>query len=360
MRPRRSPRPLWLGLGLLLCLAAPLFRPLLTGFERGLLDPGDSRLAVFVLERNTEWLLGGGGENAPWDLGIFFPRTDTLLYSDTFFGQTPFWAALRWLGCDRVVAFHLLLGCFLALNFLAAERLLSRTVRLPPAPAFLGALLFALGSPRLAHLFHVQLVAQFPLILFLSAIAEALDPAGSPSQLRQVATGLAIGGSWALLFHFTPYMAWFVALAALFALGLALLFRAGRTALHRLFTRRLATCMAAAAVAGALVLPVLVRYLEAARAVGVRPDDQAVLLLLSPSAWLYQGPWSILYGRFSSWLPISAHPYESELRLGLGWVTSALVLYGLWLGRRRPLVFWTVLPVSALCLLLSKVGGFEV
>lgn len=178
--------------GLLLCAWIPLAPALRSDFAQGFLDPGDSRLVAFVLERNTEWLLGADSSGRSLsDLGIFYPVRDSLFYSDTLLGQLPFWAALRLLARDPVVAYHLLLALLLSLNFLVAHRWLARRDDVTSAGAFFGALLFAIGSPRIAHLFHVQLVAQFPLLLYVETLATALAPGPLPLAPASSSSGSA-------------------------------------------------------------------------------------------------------------------------------------------------------------------------
>jgi hypothetical protein len=330
------------------------------GFEPGLMDPGDSRLAAFVMERDLRWASGEDAGRSLWDLRIFHPQPRSLLFSDTYFGLAPLWAIPRAAGLGYVASFHAVLGMLVALNFVAAFAGLRRTFELPRPAAWLGALLFAAGSPRVAHLFHIQLLGQFPVFGLIHGWVTAFGARAASSPATQRRAGAWIGLSWALLFHLSPYMAWFTLLAMVLAASAALFQPAGRAALGDLTRWRWQAPATAAVLAGGLVLPVAVQYLRASADVGVRSAWDAAPFLVPPDAWLYPGAGSVLYGELARRLPVAQGAFEHELRLGLGLIAPALALWGLWSRRRDPRVFWSALPVALLCLLVSRVGPLQI
>src|SRR5437762_1229098 len=100
-------------------------------------------------------------------------------------------------------------------------------------------------------------------------------------------------------------------------------------------------------------------YLAAKEVVGYRRFGDVQPMLIPLKAWLYHGEFSWLYGRMARWT-IFQMPMEWEKRLGLGIVTSLLVLWGLFTGRRRlsvRLLCVTALSLAILASAIPKSGG---
>lgn len=92
------------------------------------------------------------------------------------------------------------------------------------------------------------------------------------------------------------------------------------------------------ALTGLALIPLALPYLAAGKAVGYRTFEDAQGMLPRFQSWFNLGWQSWLYG-WAGQLPTFARlPMEWEHRLGLGFVTTLVVLYALWRERARPLV----------------------
>ena len=101
----------------------------------------------------------------------FYPRANTIAYSDSLLTAAPPYWLLRAAGLVPVKAFAGWVTFWVAANFLAMFAL-ARKLQLSPLEASCAALLFATGLPRIAQLNHIQLfVHAFTPLAYLSAIA---------------------------------------------------------------------------------------------------------------------------------------------------------------------------------------------
>jgi hypothetical protein len=148
------------------------------------------------------------------------------------------------------------------------------------------------------------------------------------------------------------YHAWFIGFSFLVAAIWALLAgRSTRAALLGLVRRRAWTIVACAAASALLAWPLAATYLRVAHDVGLRDFATVESMLPRPASWLYVGGGNWLYGRLAGLDVFRAIPTEREQRLGLGLVTPAVALYGLWVARRRVPVRLMVLTAATLVVL---------
>lgn len=308
-----------------------------------------------LLEHGHLWLRGRADHASFWDFPMFSPARNVTAYTETLLAAVPLYAPGRWLGLSREAAFQTWLLLAAALGYLAMLGFLRRGLGFSLAGSAAGAYLFAFGAPRVARLGHPQLLPHFFAAAGLLGLALLARPEASRA-LRWGAAALFCAG-FALQLYAGFYLGWLSGFALLLAGLLALAVPSARARLVPMLRQNAVPLAAGALLAGALLAPLAVRSLAAARDVGLRPYAQVVPMLPSPVSWLYPGPGSLLYGRLAGAAPYRELPYAWEKVAGIGLVTLAASLAGLWRIRRMPLGRVCLLVGTALLLLTTDFGG---
>ncbi len=216
------------------------------------------------------------------------------------------------------------------LNFAAFYLLAKRFGGFGIGASTAGAFLFAFSSPRAVGLNHLQMTAGFfGVAAFAALVAIFAERRG--------------GRGWIALFWLScllqlyagVYHAWFLGFLVALAAAIALTQEHARERLLAELRREPFAWAGGALVVAVAAWPLAAHYLAAAKLVGARPLAVVLQLLPRPESWLNLGPGSLLYGSLTDrfWGP--ALPFEWTHRLGLGFLTWALVFWGAALALRR-------------------------
>jgi hypothetical protein len=346
------------------CLAAvvlALHPTVQSGLRLVQTDLGDTRLNMYLLEHSYRWVRGEPTHADFWSPPFFYPSRNTAAYTDLLLGAAPLFWAWRLLGAEPDTAFQLWTGSALGLNFLLGFLLLRRHFGLGILAASGGANLLAAGAPLVAQLNHVQLIPLFFPLGLLFSLLQLFQRyrAGLTGRRDGLLIGLATGCLVAQTYT-GFYLAWYVLLSGLVALGWTLLVPSWRSVLLSFIQRHWLALGLAAASAIVALLPLAIHYLEAADQVGLRDYKEIRSYLPLPQAWLLLAPDSWFY-RWQTTVPLFRSVTEvGESRLGVGLLTTALVLAGLALGWRRTAVRLLLLVALTLILLVTMLpGGFS-
>ncbi len=290
------------------------------------------------------WALGWSFHILPrdplalFDANIFFPRPDTLAYSEHLFGI----AVLVWpvflLTGNLVLAHNVALFSSFALSGIGMY-LLVREIAKNPWAALVSGTIFLAAPYRFGHLLQLQLLTfqWFPFVFWcvLRYLREG--------RLRQLA-GIAVFSLLQVL-SCNYYMVYLALTVVLFALALAIW---GRELLSQ---RKLVLLSLGAAAVFALCLPFLLPYARnRERGFHRRYED---VVYYSASLRDYLSP-----SRFNRppYEPFLASTSRSEKALLPGFAAMALALVGIGAGRSRDRLFWLfgiVLVVTAVILSLG-------
>ena len=313
------------ALGLVLAFRPTLF----SGLQKVQLDPADTRVINHTLETEHRWVFDGGPLLSP---DFFSPQLNVAAYTDLLLGVLPLYSPWRLLGIAPDTSLQLWMLSVALLNYLGALLLLRRGLSLPWVASAFGAFVFAFGSPRLNQLGHQQLAAWFFATVAAYALCRIFTIGVSG---RRVA--LFWSGAVAQLYA-GVYSGWF------FGFGVALLLT---VALARPMTR--AQVLAAmreakwawaigAVVSLAVLAPLAIAYLGAAHTLGLRSFGEAAGMVPRVQSWLYVGPDNLLYGRLASLGMFTGLPMEWEHRLGIGPLSTVVVVWTMWKYRAMPAV----------------------
>lgn len=332
---------------------------ILTGFASVQTDPGDTRFNNYIAEHLYRWLLGQDGHRDIWSPPFFFPARNVAGYSEVMLGAAPFYWPWRAIGLSPDSAYQAWMLTLGTLNFAAMYVLLRRGFRQSALGAGVGAVMFAFSSPRANQLSHLQLLPHFWSVLCLYALLRLFAPADSPpSAARQRAWIWVFFVSAALQVLASFSLGWFLGLALAIAAIAALLSARGRRSIRDIVKARSYTILAAAAAATLALGPTMLHFRAARGVVGLRSFENALEFMPDLASWAYMGPRSWLYGWTSDWSWFEGIPGEWEQRLGVGLLTTALALAGLWSARRDPRVRYLALVGACLFVLTTSVWGF--
>ncbi len=329
MNPNRIPTIAAFTATLLVGLAISCWPMWRSGFALMECDPGDTRHLNYVLEWGHRWLTGNA---ALWSPPFFFPERNVAAYTELLLGLVPFYSAWRLVGLEPDSAFQAWTVTVLTLNVIAAWLLFHEALAFGPFASAVGTFMLAFGGVRLNQLNHQHLLPHFFTFLAVHAIVRLFTTAQprrwlvvlAASALLQLYCGIQLG--WMLLFVLAIALGWSLALRGTRPRVLAL-------------TRSNAGLLTLLAVGSGLALwPLAGPYLAAGREVGFRQFLDVRGFLPWAQSWLYQGPHNWLYGRLAGLHLFTQQSFEGEQRLGLGPVTTIVLLVGLWRARARPWV----------------------
>jgi len=119
-------------------------------------DNGDGRLTMLFAEH---WHHVFTGRDRILDLGIFYPATHTLAYSDMFFTFGVIHTLFRLFGIEIYTAFKLTLLVVHVFGTFSLFYLLRHTLKLSRYWSLFGALAFSTSSTYALHIAHTQLMA---------------------------------------------------------------------------------------------------------------------------------------------------------------------------------------------------------
>ncbi len=328
--PVPSVRALWRDVLLALlayaAITAVMFRTVLQGLSNTFpVDLGDPP--------NEAWLVAWGVHaltTAPGQLlqgNIYFPHAHALIYNDNMLGLLPIATPVYLLsGHNTALTYNVLYLLSFVLcglfTFLLARRL---TGSVPGA--FLAGIIVAFSPYRMVHLSHLnQLSGQWvPLILLFWERARSAARPGSAARLWPECAAMAL--FIVLQALCSIYYIVFLATCLLIYLIVDLVMR-GWAELRRFVVG----AAAAAIVAGLVLLPVIVPYLQLQNRVdAVRGPEQVLYFSADVRDFLHMPAFSTLYGWTESALGVPAGDAHQYLFPGL--IACVLAVIG-W-GRRR-------------------------
>ncbi len=291
------------------------------------------------------WILAWGahavttpGERL-FDTNAFYPRTNTLAYSDHLLGNLPLTLPILWATDNPILAHNVLLLLSFALSFACMYALAWRLTR-SQAAALLGAFVFAACPYRYSNIERVQILSSQWMPLCLLFVHRFMDKGRWRDAIGAAVFAFVqamVSCYYAILFP-TFLAMWLVVLLAIQWR------RRGELAGLR---RRLAGVAAIFVLYALLCLPFFWPYVKLARDMGFRRDWGETLrhsadvmnYLVAPAS-------SMLYGRvFRAWA-------GDGNALFPGFIVVALAAVGL-VARRRTPAAWAYAAAGLACALFA-------
>ena len=183
---------------------------ILSGFDLGFGDRGDSLIEISLLEHWRNVFVHGTTWNLP---GYFHPYSDTLGYNDGYFLYGLVYSFWR-LFADPFHADTLNIVTFKTIGFVSAYLLVSRSLGWERPIALMIAMLFTIASGMAIQAGHAQLhiIGLLPIVTILGIAMIRAERAGRRS--RSAAFGAGFAAVMAAWFLTSYYLAWFTILFA--------------------------------------------------------------------------------------------------------------------------------------------------
>jgi hypothetical protein len=349
--------------GGIIALGMAHYPMIVSGLRLMQMDDGDTRFNNYLLEHTYLWLCSAPQHRSLWNPPFFYPMPSVLALSDVMLSFGPLYWIWRILGVPPDTSFQLWMMACCVINYVMAFVLLWRFLRASLSAAVFGAVFFASASLRITQIGHQQLYCQGYVLLAVIALIKLFtvtppkNASPRPVSPQSGACIALLGASVTLQLWGGFYNGYFILFCSAIAAIFSLLIPTYRQRLFEVFWRNRNAISATALVCGLLLAPLASHYLAAMKAVGPRSFDEVVSFAPRPFSWIYMGPLNLPY----AWMASQSVPtlkYVFEQSLGIGFLSTAVIAFGLWSGRHRPLVLLLIL-VTALIIPLTTVYQYR-
>jgi len=345
--PRRSPALssiaffIVYGAAMFLCFRETI----LSGFDLGFGDRGDSLIEISLLEHWRNVLVHGTTWNLP---GYFHPYPDTLGYNDGYFLYGLVYSFWR-LFADPFHADTLNIATFKTIGFVSAYFLVARSLCWERPIALMIATLFTIASGMAIQAGHAQLhiIGLLPIVTMLGIGMIRAERAGR--HRRSAAFGGGFAAVMAAWFLTSYYLAWFTILFA-GILALCWMWKSGQIAPRKaiaLARRHIVTLAATGFVFALCIVPFLIVYMAKLAETGghgykISPLVTFVdLINVGPGNYVWGWIFQLLEALFSALVPAGSNLPERFLRgeheTGFPLILFALIILAmLRVLRRQP------------------------
>ncbi|MEK6371658.1 MAG: hypothetical protein AABO58_03075 [Acidobacteriota bacterium] len=264
-------------------LAVVMTWPLALRLTTAVADLGDPLLNVWILDWDCHALT-----HAPWrifDAPLFYPSKVPLAYSENLIAVALAVLPFHLGGVPPIGVYNIAVLLGLTLSAYAGY-ILARMVTGSAAASFVAGLLYGFVPYKLAHLQHLQILwSLWPPLLLAALFAYRRTPSRRNAAL--IAAAIVLSAMTNLYYFFFGVA----------ALGLALVTMAIAERHDRRFWLRL---IAALAVAGALLVPILRPYAIVSKDYDMRRGyGESLMNSATPADWLIAAHRSLLYGKMA-------------------------------------------------------------
>lgn len=316
---------------------AMTFQPtLMSGFARLQNDPGDSRLNNYILEHHWLWLNRVPLHASLWDPPFFYPKKNVLAYSDTLSSLAPVYWLWRVMGFAPEISFALWMITLCLLNYLLALWLLTRAIGVDWLSANFGAYIISFGNSRMAQLGHQQLISHaYTLLAILSLVMIFRHNPRTQPPISRRRWILAFFVCFAAQFYASFYYGYFLFLVLLIGCIWAVaLPRFRQTLKDAVLTDQLGW-LYGMLLAAILLAPLVYHYALVVRELGTWDRETGREGLPRLASYFWMGGENRFYGWTANLTPFASLSMSHEHRIGLGILTTLVLLWFLWHERHR-------------------------
>lgn len=286
-------------------------------------DLGDSRFNNYILEHFHQWT--AGKVDSYWDAPFMYPHQNVTALSDNLLGTAPVYSLFRRMGYGRESAFQLWILLVFAMNYICCFLALRQWSR-HAVLAACGAYIFAFGIHSIGHLDHAQMFPRMAVPLALWWCWQWLQHGRI---LHFLLTALAV----VFQFYCAIYLGFILCYVLLCLMIAHVLMHLGeiRRYLPAGWRRGLAG-LGIIALAAAIMLPLMLPYLEASKVTDMRRIDEVRHAIPRLQGLFFTHPAAL------SWRSLSLHSQNAfdewwnqfHFMGGLPWLAVLLAPWLLW------------------------------
>lgn len=127
----------------------------------------DARFINYILEHQFLFINQTYPHTSFWDMPMYYPLKNTLALSDILLGISPIYILFRFFIDNPQTNLQIVFVILNILNFIAFYIFAKKIFKLNILYSSFAAFIFAFNLPRYSQIFHIQLFAQFYMILSL-------------------------------------------------------------------------------------------------------------------------------------------------------------------------------------------------
>src|SRR3989338_5970528 len=327
----------FLIIGLLITFYPTLF----SNFKNVQTELGDTRFNIYRLEHSYLWIKAAPLHKFLWDLPIFYPYKKTLAYSDTMLGAAfPYWL-IRMLFLPDT-AYQIWLIVISILNYSAMFLFLNKGLKYSTFPSSIGSFIFSFSIPRTIQLAHAQLLPGFFIIFSLFGLYKFFTGKSKYAFLNIFFFYAGI----VLQLITTYYLAFFYILSLFLTLLLSLTHPRNIIIIFEKIKTQILPLITLTLLSAFVILLMYQNYISLGKKNGLWNLEEIKSYIPTFMAWFYSGSNSLIYSKISD---VFHFRNPEELKLSVGYFTSAIIVYSAIINRRKP--FYKLLIYTSILLI---------
>ena len=339
----------YLFLFLILGLIIFTYPMIVSGFD---LMPGhmtDAKFINYILEHSFQWLMGAQNNHPFWTAPFYYPRENTLAYSDALIGIMPVYCAFRFIW-SPLSAFQVTFIFMCVLNYTTFYYLLKKQLNFSDIASSLGAFLFAFSLMRFYRTIHIQYFPQFFEILTLIFLMKVNN---KNSILKNNIYFLSAIFFLSLQFYTCVSLGYYFIVIGILFIAVSLCFNTTRKMVisyFKNFWKYIVPYLIAFIIS---LVPLFLKYFDLDE---VRTLEEVDLYLQNIGAWIRNV--SVLDSLFFKQIEYIDFVHSTEITASVGIFTSLIALFGIYKYKNFRYVFFILLTV--IIFMSCKVGDIYI
>lgn len=307
-------------------------------------DLADTRFIHYILEHGWLWFHQKELHTSIWNMPIFYDNENTLAYSDFMFGAMAVYIPIReFFSAHTALKIWFIIVC--CLNYFSMYFFLRKCFKFNIFPSSVGAFLFAFSLPRSRQIEHIQLLCQFFMVISCIAFFH-ID-----NQKTRIKNNLYffIGCTFFSIQIYTCfYYGWFMVFCSIILFITMLLFSDKRKKILEFIKYFYPEIIIYSIYTILITTPLCQHYL----AVGTQFSYNLLFLRVLKPIYLLSS------NSYMDGLLYSISDVYGANMMGVGFITSAAVLYGLFQDKQNRKLIFLSMTIILLFFMIKDLNYF--
>lgn len=294
----------------------------------GQLLPGglnDTRILNYMLEHGYQYFTQQYMHSSLFDMPMFYPRTNTLSYSDMLIGEMFIYVPIRFFINNPQDALKIWFIFCCIINYVSMFFLLRKVFNFNTISSSIGAFLFSFALPRQNEIGHIQLLSQFYMILSLISFFSIKNYKNKIHNNICFLLGFLF---FVIQIYTSFYLGWYMVYGFIIYLLILITFKKTRLKAIAFIKKFIYEIILYSLFAFILLIPMLYHYLAVNVQFGYNDEINirtfSALKLLESDSILQ----NIYYYIHNIYLPES-------YKCGMGFLSTILIIYGIYTDKKR-------------------------